>query len=312
MRASRGLIIVFRDESAQDFKDISKRLTKLDPTIKVLGFGNKIDSSKIPRGFFEIPHLVIYLVNPPPVNFEHYSPKLAVKYLDKVQENLLLKEKSINYLALENFNWGMTLDREIFGDWVVIKPANKTSTGRDINLIRRDEIPILKLNDFPSDHLIHQDEYLVQKFIYCGDRPTHFRVTIFLGKILFSSRAISRNSYPSKNSSLQERLRTSIASNFREYRTTELYIDIEVNQFALSVAKNFQDLPLLGIDILRNNDNQKLYVLELNSGGNTWHFSSESGKGYRFDLGGRNLMIKQYDAWDQAAMALLEKISTIS
>jgi hypothetical protein len=53
---------------------------------------------------------------------------------------------------------------------------------------------------------------------------------------------------------------------------------LEVNTFALDVAKTFLDCPLFGIDVIRDNETHKLYVLEASIGGNTWHFSSEIAK----------------------------------
>lgn len=61
----KGLIIVFRLESINDFREIASRLAKLDPKIQVFGFADRIDHKKIPPSFFKLPHLIIYLCNPP-------------------------------------------------------------------------------------------------------------------------------------------------------------------------------------------------------------------------------------------------------
>jgi hypothetical protein len=305
--SKKGVILVFRGESSEDFKEIAKRAYKLDPKIRILGFSGKIEPQKIPQGFFSIPHLVIYLVNPPPDDFVHESPMLAVRYMDKIEEYEHFKKHNLPCLPIEEFRWGMELDPEIYGDWVVLKPQNIQSTGKDVNMVRTKLVPTLKLSDFPEDHLINQDSYYVQKFVYCGERPTHYRVTIFLNTILFSSRAQSKLDFPKLGSKVSDYLKATVASNMRVNRNTMLYVDDEINDFALLAASKFSRFPLIGIDILRDQASGKLFVLEMNLGGNTWHFSSDVGKEYRFDLGGRNAMIKQYNSWDRAAEALLKK-----
>jgi hypothetical protein len=45
------------------------------------------------------------------------------------------------------------------------------------------------------------------------------------------------------------------------------------------------DVPLLGVDIVRDADTGELFVLELNSIGYTWHFSSPSGLRFQREFG---------------------------
>lgn len=67
------------------------------------------------------------------------------------------------------------------------------------------------------------------------------------------------------------------------------------------------DVPLQGIDVLRENKTGKLYALESNPGGNTWHFSSAFGAILRDEVGdGRAKMLAQYDALPRAARTLIE------
>jgi hypothetical protein len=163
----------------------------------------------------------------------------------------------------------------------------------------------LTLEDFPDNHLIRQDSYYVQKFLRTGERPTHYRATIFLDTIMFSSKAISIYPYPPLNASHKVLLQNHVASNDTDRRTTSLTVDPEANAFALKIATTFINEPLFGIDILKCEKTNNLYALETNLGGNVWHFSSDSGKVYRKDLGGRSQMLSQYKALDLAAKALV-------
>jgi glutathione synthase/RimK-type ligase-like ATP-grasp enzyme len=40
----------------------------------------------------------------------------------------------------------------------------------------------------------------------------------------------------------------------------------------------FPEIPFLGIDILREEPSGRLYVIEVNSAGDVWHFSSRTGR----------------------------------
>lgn len=306
--SKKGLILVFRGESSDDFKEIAKRAYKLDPDVRILGFSEVINLEKIPPGFFDIPHLVIYLCNPPPDDFVHESPMLAVKNLDKIEEYEHFKKHNLPCLPIEEFRWGMELDPEIYSEWVVLKPQNVQSTGKDVNMVPTKLVPTLKLSDFPEDHLINQDSYYVQRLLKTGQHPKINRATVFLGEILYSLKGQLNSSYPNEDSSLNLLLSKSIATNQHHDRTFELVKDDEVNQLALKIASTFRKNPLLAIDILRDETTGKLYVLEVNLGGNTWHFSSALAKktpGYNSSV--RKAMILQYNAWDRAAEALVKK-----
>ena len=301
----KGLVVVYRKESAQDFIDIARRIRKIDPTIALLMIPNNLDPKKLPPIFYTLPTLVIYLVNPPNYEFSKVK-KLAVKSIGKLDEYEHFKKHGIACLPIQQFRGGMELDSDIYGDWVVLKPENVTSTGKDINMVPTKMIPLLTKEDFPEDHLVHQDSYLVQKFVKCGENPTHYRVLVFLGEVLYSRRSSSQYPYVNPNSGIKELLKTTVASNHHAYRTVEPYIDLEVNDFALSVAKSFPDCPLFGVDVIRDNETRKLYVLETNLGGNTWHFSSEIAKRDGLTQAHRKAIIQQYNAWDRAAEALVK------
>ena len=261
----------------------------------------------LPPEFLQLPLLVIYLCNPPKTEFS-VAAKLAVKEMSKIEEFEHFKRHNLPCLPIDHFRWGMELDRETYGDWVVLKPEYMTSTGRDINMIPTKELPNLKLSDFPEDHLIHKDSYLVQKLLKTGTHPKHCRAAVFLDEIIYSANGCLNFPYPSEDSSIQELLNTSVASNQHARRTSELVKDLEVNALALKVASTLSENPLMAVDILRDEDTGQLYVLEVNLGGNVWHFSSEMARNLPgYDAAARKKMVLQYNAWDRAAEALVRK-----
>ena len=312
---TKALIVVHREESADDFREIAMRIKKLDPTICGAMAPEYISEEMLPPHFLALPLLVVYLVNPPASNAEQgiicNATNLTVENLNKIQEYDHFKKHNIPCLPIENFQWGMELDPAIYGDWVVLKPANIQSTGQDINMVPTKLIPKLTLADFPVEHLIHKDDYLVQKFVKCGKNPTHYRALVFLGDVILSFKAEQKSSYPNFTSVLNTLLRTSVASNMQDHRNISLIIDGEMNELAKKVSKTLPDYPLLGIDVMRDEETSKLYVIEINGGGNTWAFSSEMAQKLRLQVS-REALVEQYAAWDVAAEALVMKTNELT
>lgn len=308
----KGLILVFRPESSEDFQEIAKRVHELDPSIFVVGCSGEIVLKDLPDNIEKIPLLVVYLVNPPQEPALHLAPMLAVRLVDKVEEYELFKKYNLPCLPIGRFTWGMELDPTVYGDWIVIKPQHMQSTGKDINMLPTNLIQSLKPSDFPEGHLIHQDEYFIQKFIRSGDSPSHYRTLVFLDEVIWSGFVKLQIPYPIPDASLHDLLSKSVASNQSEFNKRHMVKDAEVNQLALNAARCFPSGPIFGIDIIRDSDTSKLYVLELNAGGNVWHFSSEVGEHVRRAYGGRDLMIAQYNAWDKAAEALVRKTHNLA
>ena len=92
------------------------------------------------------------------------------------------------------------------------------------------------------------------------------------------------------------------------YVTPERVFIDEADVLALARAAHeaIPEIPLKGCDIIREATTGKLYVLEVNSGGNTWHFSSGYFSGLRRELGEDfvSTMHRQFDAFRTAARVL--------
>jgi hypothetical protein len=98
-RIDRSLLLVVRSESINDFREIARRVRKIDSAIDVLIFGDTVDTTKIPSHFLKQPLLSIYLVNLPPEDFVPQSGQLAVKPLNKLQEYEHFKKTQYSMLA---------------------------------------------------------------------------------------------------------------------------------------------------------------------------------------------------------------------
>jgi hypothetical protein len=301
----KALIVVHRNESADDFQQIARRIRKLDSTICVTMVSDFLTSKMVPDQCLNLPMLVVYLCNPPKTEFK-VATKLAVKEMSKIEEYEHFKQHNIPCLPIERFIWGMELDPEVYGDWVILKPEHIQSTGKDVNMVPIKEIPNLKLSDFPENHLIHKDSFYIQKFIKTGKSPTYYRVLFFLGEILLSYKVEQNAKYPSANEGLNSLLKKSVATNLQGNREINLVIDSKVNDFAKNVAIHFPNLPILGIDIIPEEQTGDLIVLEINAGGNTWAFSAAPSQNLRSLVGLKN-MVLQYNSWDRSAEALVRK-----
>jgi hypothetical protein len=303
----KTVIIVCRNESLEDFNQIARRAHRLDSTVAVIPISEHLHSSLIAKPLLNLPMLVIFLCNPPDKEF-HLAGKLAVEEISKIKEYEHFKKNHISCLPIEPFKFGMSLDSSIYGELVVLKPQTIQSTGKDINMIPTNLIPTLKLEDFPEDHLIRRDQYYVQKFVYTGDKPEHYRVLVFLDTVLYIRKNESIFDYPNLNDGLKSSLSRTVGSNYPRHRKHSMANDHEIGQFALKVSATYTKHPIFGVDVVREKNTGTLYALETNPGGNTWHFSSN----FTAKMGEDNKLrreqcLKQFNAFDRAAEALIRK-----
>ena len=85
MAYKKALILVHRNENADDFEQIARRVRKLDPSIGVTMVSDFLTSKMVPPEYLNLPMLVVYLCNPPNTEFK-VATKLAVKEMNKIEE----------------------------------------------------------------------------------------------------------------------------------------------------------------------------------------------------------------------------------
>ena len=74
------------------------------------------------------------------------------------------------------------------------------------------------------------------------------------------------------------------------------------------MATCFPSIPLLGIDILRDTKG-RLFVIEINAGRNTWHYSSKAWAEHRRTNPGCYVRLRtQFSAFDVVARRLCEAV----
>ena len=319
----RNLILIHRGpEYEADFEEIARKVNALDRDITVYHLPASL-RAELPVSAWQYPTLTVALTSKFRLPVRR-GPVLQNQAIEKLDQQALFRKNGIPTPPALPFRFGMKLDPILFGDFVILKPMDLkiTSTGESVQLFRRARIEQLTIRDFPGGHLIHKDRkgYLVQKFVDTGERISAYRVTTFLGEPILSLHMKSNVHRPALDSADAVLESAPIASNAIKDKLRFLQADPDMIDLARKVHACLPDVPLLGVDVLREAATGRLYVLECNAGGNTWHFSSESGQKLRGWFGGhprvpiekaaqkgRKMYIEQYGAFDRVAEVLRAK-----
>jgi hypothetical protein len=201
--------------------------------------------------------------------------------------------KSVEYAALEALElpvprWlrllpGQRPDLSSFAEHVVTKP-DFGARGAEVRVERRDLLewtpPRTELAERFGGHF---NPRIVQEFVYTGPWPQSYRVATLFGTAIFGLR-IEASHTRAPLSDPRSFHGQSVVSSGRGC-SMALSADPDVIALAERAHAAFPLVPLLGVDILRGADTGRLFVLELNSIGYTWHFSSPSGLKLQAEFG---------------------------
>jgi len=320
--ADRNLILIHRGhEYLRDFNEIASHICAIDPATAVF-----VSDQRTARMMSDLDWLRPTLTVAFLAKFKaeiRRGPVLRNRQMHKPAQHRIFAEAGLPYPASVPFVPGTRLDPIMFGEFVVLKPIDPSyaSYGRGVQLFRRRKLETMTLADFPPDHRIHRDRrgFIVQRFIDIGRQIPINRVLTLFGVPLYCWVAREKVALPpiTGTDAEIEQMRISNAGSFRE---RILHADADVLQLGCRVGEAFPDVPLLGMDILREEKTGKLFVLETNPGGNTWHFSSKETAGVRRQLGGaslvgekkgelvgRQMLIDQFGALERAAEVLARK-----
>lgn len=158
---------------------------------------------------------------------------------------------------------------------------------------------------FPSGHLSRRSPVLVQQFVDTGEWPSYYRVLTLFGEPLYCRKAFTHRQRPPLDAPDETLLSAQIATNAAR-RQHHAASDPDVLELARRAYDAMPAIPLQGVDIIREATTGQLFVLEINAGGNTWHFSSSYIEQIP-DASSREEKITQFGAWDVAARILTKK-----
>lgn len=322
----RNLILIHRGPQYQrDFDEIAEKVNALDRDITVYHLPAGLEA-ELPVAAWQYPTLTVSLVSAFRLPIRR-GPILRNEAIQKLAQQDIFRKYGIPTPPAMRFAFGMKLDPILFGQHVVVKSLNlrATSHGDMVFFFRRDRLRALTPLSLPMDHPIRRfpQSFMVQRYIHTGTHPRSTRVATCLGRAILSYEIESKQQLPDFNLPDEELERASVASNHVE-RDRRFVLERDSVDLAERTHAAFGNIPVLGVDIVRDVRTGKLFVLEVNAGGNTWHFSSEMGETLRMTLAssraaggdlssaGRLCMIDQLGAFDIAARRLVEKTTEMA
>ena len=298
-----NLVLFLGDDGDRDsLERLSCIVEKLDPTIHPVIVEDK------PGWRVELPNRPTLYFSPALIRNRPRLPgRIACGYpLSKSEEYTVLAEAGISVPRWVTLREGVPPDLEGFGDYVVRKP-DYGAKGAEVRIVKRQRVRWKKVVTSaagPSPTL------LVQEFIYTGLWPVSYRVNTLFGRVLYclritgnSSRPILRgpNDFDSRGSGNA----ASIVSNVRDSKA-EFCADVDIIQFGERAARAFPDLPMLGVDILKEVGTGRLFASEVNALGHNWNFTKEFSDSFGVDVSA------QFDGLRKAAYILAEQTQQLA
>lgn len=314
----RNLIIIHRGpEYDSDFEAISLKVRALDPAMVIYSLPARLKTD-LPAGAWQYPTLTVALQGDFRLKVKR-GPVLRNRMIGKLDQQAAFRANTIATPPALPFRFGMALDPILFGDFVVLKPADllQTSHGAGILFYRRKTLAAANPSDFSGlpDPNPTTAPFLVQRYVHSGPRISVERVTTLLGEVISQWRAEAvTDMLPASPHDIADGTNVAVQTVDRDRFLTT---DTDAAEIGRRVAASLPDVPLLGVDILREPGSGRLSVLECNAGGNTWFFSSEIGRHVRQTMRssrhgaapageaeGKQRLVEQFGAFDIAAAAL--------
>jgi glutathione synthase/RimK-type ligase-like ATP-grasp enzyme len=211
------------------------------------------------------------------------------KPINKIKQYEIFKNNNIATPLTSMYDPNM--DFSIFNGYVVLKPYKYSLQSVKENIF------VFPIEQVAYETPYYDTPYIIQQFIDSGEYPSIYRAVVFLGEVL----------YLCKISGTVKKVDGIIPIDFNnknsppEIDTHEWDHNQLVYDFAKIISNAFPDSPLLGVDIIEDTNTGKLYAIEVNAGGNVWHFSKHSRYPHLAEK-----RLNQYGAFDVAADALIK------
>jgi glutathione synthase/RimK-type ligase-like ATP-grasp enzyme len=194
--------------------------------------------------------------------------------LGKLGEAELLSKEGLPVPRARKIEQNMVLDEKEWGPFVVVKPNNMAG-GLGISLERTGEVRWVDPHLLP-DGDPRRDTMLAQQYVNTGAYLQCYRVFTVLGRVIYAIVSTATEALRIPDPAGKGPLNLQIAANGVK-RIISQSDDHEVISLAARVHAKFPKLPNLGIDIVREQETGRLFILEINSRGTTWHLSSGHG-----------------------------------
>lgn len=315
----RQLFIVFDPNrfAARDISDIADLVVRSAPEVSIQIVHPRDTAAVVNAKTWDAPCLTVSLAGRTSRFVPLRGPVLENRALSKIEQNRRMQAAGLAMPRTTIFRKGEAYREDDWGEFVVLKPADlgQTSHGKNVRLMRTRRLHALAMGTGPAPEMA---EMLVQSFIDSGINPTVWRVMTFFGRAMYCMRSWSpspRAALDAPDSEIEasiiEPKQPEIVQAHEVAAMRALEHDSEILAFARRVHDTVPSYPLLGCDIIRDAATQQLHLIEMNAGGNVWHFSSpRASRGLAVIT--REHRIAQYGAWDVAAGVLIEKVRQLA
>jgi len=259
---TRNLLIV-QTTPSQDPSDwiaVKERIESSAPDIEVRIATNRNPNSVTARWQVRRPSLVFS-----PVMLIGFVPRGGTVYCgypyDKIEQVRRLRAIGAPTPRMEILSPASMFDPAEWGEYVIVKPS-RLNKGIGVKLVRTVDVPAR----FDELTAIAQDRYLVQPFIDHSEDgcPTEYRVLSMFGRALYCA----RNRWGNRRPPLAEIAADPhgvIASNDKHMggRVRAICNDSDVIALGESVHKAFPECPVIGVDIVREQQSGRLWCWRL-------------------------------------------------
>jgi hypothetical protein len=176
-----------------------------------------------------------------------------------------------------------------FSGRIVVKP-NHGLRGHGVRLLAASALKTWSRERFEGSES-NKGGMIVQPFINTGPQPSSYRVMTVMGRPIYCDMYISNLNLDTLHA---EQLANGVpvASNIDD-RTMKQSDEMDVIALAREAHRMLDFTPVMGADIVRCALSGKLYILELNPCGWTWHLSSDPGKESQ-----RKFSLNRYDQFN--------------
>ncbi|HET7850749.1 MAG TPA: hypothetical protein VFL51_16985 [Pseudolabrys sp.] len=304
--AARNLVLVHEPfvQDRADLEAIAHEIHAAAPDIEVFVASNDTRSSTSRRQASRRPTLVYSpteLRSFQPLRGKIYAGALIPKHVQL--RRLAEAGVPVPDFALLQDNFEVDADR--FGPVAMLKSTGLTSHGRGMEMAPAAALAGLRWRDHPMMRATQGAPTIVQTFVDTGEYPSHYRILTLFGEPIFGFRAVSTVRRPSLDAPAE-----ALASGpfMARHGQRRLIIPVEPDVLALA-RRTFDAIPevaLHGVDIIRDAATGRLFVLEINPGGNTWSFSSKWAALLRTELNVSDLAA-HFDAWKTCARVLIDR-----
>src|SRR5450755_4160024 len=304
---TRNLLIVqtVPEQDPSDWIAIKQRIERNAPDIEVGIANNRHRNSVTARWQVRRPSLVFS-----PVRLIDFVPRGGAVYCGHIlgKDEQLRRLSSIEILTPRTATLSpvSSFDPKEWGDYVIVKPNNLNS-GNGVKLVRTIDLSA-RYDELTA---VANDQFLVEPYIDHSEDgyPTEYRVLSMFGRALYCA----RNRWGNKRPPLAEiaadplGIIASINKTMGGHIRSICY-DSEIISLGQRAHQAFPECPVIGVDIIRESQSRRLYVLEVNPHGAVWHFSSPFAK--NLDPEYVRERYAQFNALDLAADLLIQKTRT--